>query len=75
MEKANLIQDTVDILDKMSDEKILEVKDYASYILKKYEEDMLQNGLTQLANQSQSYQFLEDEEDLYTVEDLKIKYK
>lgn len=75
MEKANLIQDTVDILDRMSDEKIQEVKDYASYILKKYEEDMLQNGLTQLANQSQTYQFLEEEEDLYTVEDLKIKYK
>lgn len=75
MEKANLIQDTVEILDKMSDKKILEVKDYASYLLKKYEEDMLQNILTQLANQSQSYQFLEDEEDLYTVEDLKIKYK
>jgi len=75
MEKANLIQDTIDILDKMSDEKILEVKDYASYILKKYEEDMLQNGLMQLANQSQSYQFLEEEEDLYKVEDLKIKYK
>jgi|9_EtaG_2_1085328.scaffolds.fasta_scaffold154978_2 hypothetical protein len=75
MEKANLIQDTVDILDRMSDEKIQEVKDYASYILKKYEEDMLQNGLTQLANQSQTYQFLEEEEDLYTVEDLKFKYK
>ncbi|ADR23207.1 hypothetical protein MATR_29440 [Marivirga tractuosa] len=75
MEKANLIQDTVDILDKMSDEKIQEVKDFASYILKKYEEDTLQNGLTQLANQSQTYHFLEEEEDLYTVEDLKIKYK
>lgn len=75
MEKANLIQDTIDILDKMSDEKILEVKDYASYLLKKYEENMLQNGLIELANQSQSYKFLEQEEELYTVEDLKIKYK
>ncbi|RUA27884.1 MAG: hypothetical protein DSY77_16845 [Bacteroidetes bacterium] len=75
MEKANLIQDTIDILDKMSDEKILEVKDYASYLLKKYKENMLQNGLIELANQSQSYKFLEQEEELYTVEDLKIKYK
>ena len=75
MEKANLIQDTIDILDKMSDEKILEVKDYASYLLKKYEENMLQNGLIELANQSQSYKFLEQEKELYTVEDLKIKYK
>ena len=75
MEKANLIQDTIDILDKMSDEKTLEVKDYASYLLKKYKENMLQNGLIELANQSQSYKFLEQEEELYTVEDLKIKYK
>ena len=58
MEKANLIQDTIDILDKMSDEKTLEVKDYASYLLKKYKENMLQNGLIELANQSQSYKFL-----------------
>jgi hypothetical protein len=59
----------------MSDEKILEVKDYADYLHKKYEDDILQSGLIKIAENSKSYQFLEEEEDLYTVEDLKIKYK
>jgi hypothetical protein len=75
MEKATLIKDTVEILNKMSDEKILEVKDYADFLQKKYEEEILQSGLTELASSSKSYNFLAKEEDLYTVEDLKIKYK
>lgn len=75
MEKATLIKDTVEILNKMSDEKILEVKDYADFLQKKYEEEILQSGLTELASSSKSYKFLAKEEDLYTVEDLKIKYK
>jgi hypothetical protein len=46
-----------------------------TFYKKKYEEEILQSGLTELASSSKSYNFLAKEEDLYTVEDLKIKYK
>lgn len=40
-------------------------------MLKKSEETTLKQGIPQLVSSSESFAFLRDEEDLYTVEDLK----
>lgn len=74
MLRSTLINQTVNNLSKLPDEKIAEVSDYIEFILKKHEERILQKGIQQLTSKSKSYQFLEEEEDLYTVSDLKEKY-
>lgn len=58
----------------LSAKKAGEVSDFADRILKKHEEFTLQNGIEKLAEQSRAFQFLNDEEDLYTAEDIKEKY-
>jgi hypothetical protein len=74
MTREAIIQRTVKTLNKLPAEKAVEVSDFADYILNKYEEYNLRNGIQKLVEQSQAFQFLNDDEDLYTAEDIKEKY-
>lgn len=75
MTRQVLIQQTIDKLSKLPDHKLKEVADFAEFLLSKLEDNLLTAGIQELAMKSKSFQFLEDEEDLYTEADLKEKYK
>ena len=70
-----LIKRTVTTLSKLPPDKVKEVSDFADYILKKYDEEILQRGIEKLVSDSEAFAFLTLEEDIYTVEDLKEKYE
>lgn len=74
MTKKNLIHRTVETLEKLPEEKIHEIADFADYLLKKHEEQVLQKGIETIVSKSDSFSFLHDEEDLYDESDLKEKY-
>jgi hypothetical protein len=69
-----LINRTLTTLSKLPPDKVREVSDFADYILKKYDEEILQRGIEKLVSDSEAFTFLAKEEDIYTVEDLKEKY-
>jgi len=75
MTRQVLIQQTIDHLSKLPDQKIKEVSDFAEFLLSKLDDELLTEGIKKLTTESKSFQFLEDEEDLYTEADLKEKYK
>ena len=75
MPGKTLINRTLTTLSKLPPDKVKEVSDFADYILKKYDEEILQKGIEKLVSNSNTYNFLKDEEDLYSVEDLKEIYK
>lgn len=75
MTQSALIEITISTLSKLPEDKIAEVADFAEYVLKKHEESILQAGITKLINDSETFEFLAEEEDLYTVDDLKIHFK
>jgi hypothetical protein len=75
MTRAALIQRTLNILAKLPQEKAMEVANFADYILKKHDESTLQKGIETLINNSKAYDFLKNEADLYSLSDLKEKYK
>ncbi|MEB2780692.1 hypothetical protein U3A58_09820 [Algoriphagus sp. C2-6-M1] len=75
MSKHELISKTVNILEQLPVEKIQEINEFADFILKKLDDKMLQDGTNQLVKQGKPYDFLENEEEIYTVEDLKERYK
>ena len=75
MARETLIKKTLRTLSKLPPEKVKEVSDFADYILQKYDEGILQKGMEKLVTDSETFCFLKDEEDLYTVEDLKEKYQ
>lgn len=74
MTKQGLISRTIETLEKLPEDKIHEIADFADFVLKKYEEQTLQRGIETLVSESDSFAFLHDEEDLYDERDLKEKY-
>ncbi|MDD4970605.1 MAG: hypothetical protein PHT07_14360 [Paludibacter sp.] len=74
MMRETLINRTLKSLSKLPNDKVREVSDFTEYILKKYEEETLQQGIEQLAGESNAFEFLKDDEDLYTVNDIIEKY-
>lgn len=75
MTREKLIAQTIDKLSKLPEENLKEVSDYAEFLLKEIEERELTAGIHQLAGNSESFKFLEEEEDIYSVNDLKEVYK
>ena len=44
-------------------------------LLRHFEDEILQKGIEKLVSNSKTFSYLKDDEDLYTVNDLKEKYK
>ncbi len=74
MSRETLIQDTIVRLSKLPNEKLKEVSDFAEFLLGKVEKEVFNEGILKVAASSTSFKFLEEEEDLYTIEDVKEKY-
>ncbi len=74
MTRQALIERTLQTLSKLPQEKIQEVADFAEFIFKRHDEEVIQKGIQKLASDSGTYDFLKEEEDIYTVSDLKEKY-
>ncbi len=75
MTQSTIIENTISTLSKLPTEKAIEVADFADFVLKKHEESLLQQGITQIVSDSKVFAFLEDEEELYTKDDLKVCFK
>ena len=75
MDRKVLIDNILEKIGHLPDEKIKEVNDFAEFLLSKIEDRLITEGITKLTSDSRSFSFLEDEEDLYTVNDLKERYK
>ena len=75
MKREILIQKTLDSLSKLSDEKVKEVSDFAEFLIGKIDDTLITEGIQKLAAGSESFSFLEEEEPLYSKDDLKENYK
>jgi len=74
MSKKELIKRTIKTLEQLPEDKIYEVADFTDFVLKKYEEQILQEGIEILVSNSKAFEFLNKEEDLYSEKDLKLKF-
>ncbi len=75
MSRRQLVEQALQTINQLPEDKISEVADFASYILKKHEEASLQKGIEHLVETSNTFAFLHDDEDLYTLDDLKERYR
>ena len=69
-----MIAKTIAALQKLSADKVAEVSDFADFILQRNEDKEITEGIVQLSMQTKSYKFLDEEEDLYTLNDVKAPY-
>ena len=75
MTRETLIKKTIDNLTKLPDNKLKEVSDFAEFLLNRIENKIITEGIQKLVTDSKSFQFLEYEEDLYSADDLKERFK
>lgn len=71
MTKQLIIQKTLKAINQLPETKAEEISDFADFIASRYEEQLLIEGIQQSVSNSQSFEFLNDEEELYTEADLK----
>jgi len=75
MNREVLIDNVIKKIRLLPDIKIKEVHDFADFLLTKIDDKITLEGIQKLTSNSKAFDFLKDEEDLYTVNDLKEKYK
>jgi hypothetical protein len=74
MTREAIIQRTIQALEALPKDKAEEVSDFADFMLKKYEELTLQEGMQILQSDSETFQFLNEDEELYSIADIKEKF-
>lgn len=74
MTRQAIIERTLKAINQLPEEKAEEISDFAEFMMKQYEEQQLAKGIQRLTANSQAFDFLSTEEDLYTEDDLKEKY-
>jgi hypothetical protein len=74
MTKQLIIERTLKVINLLPNEKAIEISDFADFILKRYEEQLLTNGIQKVVTGSQSFDFLNNEADSYTLSDVKVEY-
>lgn len=75
MQKDKLIQATISNMKKLPEDKISEVNDYVKFLLSKIDRQILSEEIQKTVSASKSYDFLKNEPDLYSLSDIKSKYK
>lgn len=71
MERQQVIDKTIQYLKILPENKVEEALDYIEYLYNKNEDSILTEGMMRLSAESGSFDFLEDEEELYTYDDIK----
>jgi hypothetical protein len=71
--KEAIIQKTLEALKILPKEKAEEISDFADFLLRRYEALSLQQGIQTLQSQSETFNFLNEEEELYSPADIKDK--
>lgn len=74
MTRQAIIERTIKAINQLPEEKAEEISDFADFVTKRYEENLLTQGIQQLTADSKTFVFLNDEEDLYSIDDLKEVY-
>jgi hypothetical protein len=75
MNRIQLIDETLQTLNKLPDEKIQDIHNYAELLLSEIDDQILIEGIAALTAKSKTFEFLNEEEELYTVNDVIEKYK
>ena len=74
MEQEVLVKSTIRNIKKLPVAHIQEVNDFVEFIIQKSEDKMITEGLERLSTAGKTFDFLYDESELYTVNDLKVRY-
>lgn len=74
MTREIIIERTLKAINQLPDDKAEEISDFADFVFKRYEENELLNGMQNLISDSKAFDFLNEEDEIYSLTDLKEAY-
>ena len=74
MEREVLMKETIHRIEQLPTTRIQEVNNFVEFIIRKADDALITEGLKQLSFLGHTYDFLENEPELYSVNDLKVKF-
>jgi len=74
MERDVLVKKTIGRIKRLPTTRIQEINDFVEFIIQRNEDALITEGLKKLSSISHTYDFLNDEPELYTVNDLKVRF-
>lgn len=69
MTRKLIIERTIKAINQLPEDKAEEISDFADFIMKRFEDHRLTEGIKQLTSNSQVFNFLKNEEDVYSEAD------
>lgn len=74
MTRQAIIERTIKAISQLPEDKAEEISDFVDFVIKRYEDHKLTEAIQHFASDSKSFSFLETEEDIYKLSDLKEVY-
>jgi hypothetical protein len=74
MEREVLMEKTIRTIEQLPTKRVREVNDFVEFIIQRTDDALITEGLQQLSSHSQAFDFLNSEPELYSVNDLKIRF-
>ena len=74
MTRQIIIERTLKVINQLPEDKALEISDFADFIFKRFEEQEITKGIQKMVSESQTFDFLKNEEEIYSLADLKEVY-
>jgi hypothetical protein len=74
MSKEELLEHVLERCRKLPESQIAQLLDYAEFLAQKSENGALLKEISSLAEQSVSFDFLNEDPEIYTINDVKVKY-
>ncbi|MCY7410280.1 MAG: hypothetical protein LH473_08410 [Chitinophagales bacterium] len=75
MSKEEIIKKTAEKIGLLTENRLIELADFTDFLLRKQEEEMIQKGIQHLMETSGTYDFLNEDPVVYTLEDCKERYR
>ena len=75
MERETIIDETVKKLNLLPMDKLRQVEDFVDFVISRIDDKLLVEGIQELTTDSKAFEYLNNEEELYSVNDLKEKYR
>ena len=72
MEREVLMEKTIRKIKRLPTTRIREVNDFVEFVIRRTDDALITEGLQQLSSYSHTYDFLNNEPELYSVNDLKV---
>ena len=74
MEREILMEETIGKIESLPTARIKEVNDFVEFMIQRTDDDLLTKGLQKLSSCGHSFDFLYNEPELYTINDLKVRF-